>query len=624
MTCRTVAATAEWALHGKRPNDRDGYRVLGCSDGGISRRNFEEVLDRFSLGTPDSNRLPQVSVSYLEQAVQADGGYIALAIHKFADGGQHDADGRPIELTRYFCVPYKEMADDAITYHAMYEAFRAIDLPMGTGSPVPVTLTAAPPLVPGIGDLALQVASLLLTGRKVCVLGAQRTSMAERLQFIDRVMSLLPYGMRGRMSASTWTRSTFKGHRFRLFFSDTPRAIEEPDHLVVWGRPDQTDIPAGDAYAWSYLDWLQDRVSQPVAKLSRITDVSGFSRKHALEVLETIGITGLEPEPDDPADRQDSLHSERMPARGSKAFAEKILLDCVRLIAEQNLHGLRADVTALRNYADSTTPTREDRKRYQEIVWRSGLLSPGLRIGRLHGRFYDALLRLVFGTPLSYTGYCELEDCLGAGNPPAQPPHRALLEAIDHGQLADLRATAIVKRNLGEAALGNWFRSGQVNAAQLIAMIADEWDRPHHARIICEVALRYLDAMQGKYSPRYLRSRLRAHGYLARALEQHQAGDPQYQADVIRGLLLAAFGPDGLDGNAITDIMTGTSRPPTPALLAAVLLLLTDPADGTLAMLAEKGFVAGLLLFTDFSPGTRQRLSLYCPAGGRDAPGSWP
>jgi hypothetical protein len=60
---------------------------------------------------------------------------------------------------------------------------------------------------------AMRTAALVLTRRPVCVLGAREASVDDRLQFIDTVMAMLPYGIRTRMSAATWTRATFRGHK---------------------------------------------------------------------------------------------------------------------------------------------------------------------------------------------------------------------------------------------------------------------------------------------------------------------------------------------------------------------------------------------------------------------------
>ena len=88
----------------------------------------------------------------------------------------------------------------------MYEALRAVTLTVADGPPKEVPIAMPTSRTPAVDDLAVRVAPLLLTGLPVCVLGAEGTSMLERLQFIDAVMELLPYGFRSRMTAATWTQ----------------------------------------------------------------------------------------------------------------------------------------------------------------------------------------------------------------------------------------------------------------------------------------------------------------------------------------------------------------------------------------------------------------------------------
>jgi hypothetical protein len=610
MTGTTVAVTAEWALRGKTPDDW-GPRILACSDGDLRRRNFEEALDRFSPGTLDD--LPQVSVSYLARADQVGGSYLTLAIRELAQG-QRDANNREIISTRYFCVPYEQLAADAITYEAMYEAFRALPLPSGDGPAMTVELAVTPAQVPAVGDLAYQAAALLLTGRPVCVLGAGLTSLLDRLRFMDTVMSLLPYGMRSRMSASTWTSSTYQTHRFRLFFSNAPRSAESQgqsqDHAVVWGQPDRTQLSAVHGPAYDYLDWLQDRVQGPVLRLAEMTGETGFGARQVLQMLEQVGAAGLQPDQDqrDPETGHFNLpHQASTPSGGTEGYADAILLECGRQITAQNLDGLEAAITQLRTYAD-TSSRIQDRKRYQDLIWKHQLLRPGLPIGRLERPFYEALLVLAFGMPLSYEGYCQLESCLGIS--PAEAPHRSLLKAIERGAPTDDRVIAIVLRHLGERKLRYWFQSGQVGVVQLITWLADEWDRPDHARIVCDVTLRYLRDRPGNYDRQAVLSALHDHGYLAQALDKRHAGAPQYQVYAAYHFLRAAYG-GSLDRSAAEDVLAGTHHPPTPALLGAVLLQLTNPAAD--AAPAEKAYLAGQLKFTEFDAETRARLERFIP-----------
>ena len=132
-------------------------------------------------------------------------------------------------------MPYKRLADAAIGYLAMHEALRSVTLKVADGPPKEVPIALPKSRIPAADDLAVRVAPLLLR-RPVCVLGAEGTSMLERLEFIDTVMELLPYGFRARMTAATWTRASNRNHRFRLFFSAAPRA-GEPDYVVTWGEP---------------------------------------------------------------------------------------------------------------------------------------------------------------------------------------------------------------------------------------------------------------------------------------------------------------------------------------------------------------------------------------------------
>ena len=610
MTGRTISVDAQWALHGKTLG-REGYRILRCSDGDLTRRNFDEALQRFLPGTPDE--LPQVSVSWLRRGDEPGVSYLALAIHRVAEDGQgdggreipYDDDGRQTMVTSYFCVPYARLAGDAVTYQAMYEAFRAVELPGVDGPPKQVAIPVPGQPVHAPDDMALRVAALLVTGRPVCVLGAQGTSTADRLRFIDTVMALLPYGMRSRMAAATWTRSTYRDHRFRLFFSSSARENDQPDHVVTWGHPERISVSPEDGYAHAYLGWLEDKVAQPAKRLSGLTAEIGFGQ--VSQWLDFIGITGPEPSLRYAADGQDLLHPERMPPpQGSKSYVETILRECVRQIARQDTSGLKSSIAALETSA-KTRNADDQRARYQEVIAETRLLGPDVPLGRLNARFYDALLQTAFDTPLSYDGYCQLEDCLG--NPAGHPPHPALLEAAVRTGTATPLVTAIVLKHLGEKRLTRWFRSGEVNVAELITYLAFRWERPEHARIVCDVTLQYLREEKGHYDLKSLRLALRQHGYLAPAFQSRHPDREQYQVHALWSFLYAAY-PGRLDRYAISQVLAGTDRPPTPALYTAVLMLLARPAD---ALLAEEAFVAGLLTRMPFSEETRNRIKRYVP-----------
>jgi len=279
----SVETDVQWALHGKDASG-DDYRILACSMGELSSANFTDAISRFHLGTVD--KLPQVAVSWARRRDQPRVSYLALAIDELAADGRRaarDGQGRPITYTSYFCLPYRPLAEQGIGYLSMYKTLNAVNLPETDGRPLRLTFTspASPILI--LDPLAMRVAALLLTDQPICVLGAEEASTVERLRFIDTVMGFLPYGLRARMTAATWTRAAHASHKFQLFFSSAPRLGSRPDHVVTWRDPDRVDIPNGPAA--EHLDWLEETVA-PLARLAEATQETRFGPKTGLQVVE--------------------------------------------------------------------------------------------------------------------------------------------------------------------------------------------------------------------------------------------------------------------------------------------------------------------------------------------------
>jgi hypothetical protein len=587
----TVTVAAQWAVYG-RAADMAGFRVLSCSTGVLNRENFGEVISRFNPGTLDA--LPQVTVSYVSSGA-TDGNYLALAIHKFAEqdhGVRSDETGRPVVFTSYFCVPYLPLASAAIGYLPLYLALRSIKLPVhGDGPPLPITVTApaAATVAPAVSALANQVAALLVTtGRPACVIGANSASLAERLQFVDTVMALLPYGQRTRMTAATWVRPTHRDHRFRLYFSDAPRDRNPADHVVWWGRPDQTALTQAHGNAYEYQRFLEDEARRSAARLSGLTDPHGFKLDDLRGLLASLGIT--EPEqatgapkqaPEDEADLAQPVQGGQTPAHSAGDLGEIALEACAAHAKVPNLTLLAADIAKLKRITAAGALIDGQRASCRELIARHGLFRHNPRLGQQEGRLYDALLDLAFGKPLSYAGYCQVEDCLG--NPPDSPPHRSLLWAIERQGMGDAPVTALVLTYLSETRqLHKQFESPLFDAVQLIGLLTGDWRRPQHFRTVCEVTLDYLATARAEYELSTVRRALRRNGFLAQALQASGAQD-QYQVHALYRLLQAAY-PDRLNRTAITAVLrNNSSSTVTPALFAAVLLLLARPQDAELA-----------------------------------------
>ena len=171
-------------------------------------------------------------------------------------------------------------------------------------------------------------------------------------------------------------------------------------------------------------------------------------------------------------------------------------------------------------------------------------------------------------------------------------------------------------RTADEKKLNKWLVSGQVDAVQLIDLLAGEWTYPQHARIVCDVTLEYLRKAPSRYQPQQVRRALRQHGFLARALQMRHPDQDQYQVHALYQFLKAAYpqaaatpGQD-LSKAAILQILNGTGAPPTPALLSAVLMLLHKPESWQLAWNA---YIHGSLTRPNFDETLRARLRERLP-----------
>jgi hypothetical protein len=485
-----------------------------------------------------------------------------------------------VVFTSYFCAPYLSLANAAIGYLPLYLALRPIKLPAQDGPPLRATLSTAagPAATPAAGELAMQIAALLLSGRPVCVLGASSVSVTERLRFIDTVMALLPYGSRARMTAATWVRPTHRDHRFRLYFSDTPRDHNPPDHVVWWDRPERDGLTSAHGTSFEYQHFLEDEARRSAAHLSGQTDPRGFKRDELRQVLADLGITEPGPPPDDAEGPPETPRDDHASEGDDPGAA--ILAECAAHAGAASPALLAADISSLRRLAAGTSPSDSQRARYRDVIARNGLLTNNPALRQQAAGLYDALLPLAFGKPLTYEGYCQIEDCLG--DPAGPSSNKLLLQAVERCGMADTLVTAIVLAHLGEEQLHQQFASPRFAAERLISLLAGTWERPHHFRTVCDVTLDYLTIERDRYEPASLRQTLREHGFLARALLEAGSSD-QYQVHVLYRLLRAAY-PDGLSRTSVTAILRiNPPSPVTPALFAAVLLRLARPEDAQLA-----------------------------------------
>ncbi|WP_067181847.1 hypothetical protein [Microtetraspora niveoalba] len=278
----------EWALEGKRPGGHDDYELLSWSDARLGPEVFEEIRSRYATGI--SADLPQVTIAVAatrenERVTR----HVVLAIQEWS--GHRDATNRKIAYTRWFYVPYDELAAHRVSYEALYHALAG--LPATPSPPLAVRVPGFDPAAVVPGPDALSAAALLLTGRPVCVVGADAAPMIERLRFLDTVAALLPYGMRSRLTAATWTSSTAR-HKIRLSFA---RHAPEDAHEVRWGYG--AEITRRDSPAHVCLDLLtrsEVRLADMLRGLAGQTEPLSFGpadRPVAVRLLEHSGYPEL-------------------------------------------------------------------------------------------------------------------------------------------------------------------------------------------------------------------------------------------------------------------------------------------------------------------------------------------
>jgi hypothetical protein len=259
-----VTLRAGWALWGKRPGGRQDYSVLGCSPAPFNRAEFEAIITRFAVGSPDvtvtgAGALPWVTLSWV--GVDSDP---QLGISVTDQTGQLDGFGRPTTQRAYFCFPYAQLARTPVSYCDLYDAIarqapalRAVDGPMIELTVPVLSSDRLADAVRRAGEQTVTATAALLLSGPVDMVQAEGTSLRDRLEFIDVVASLLPYGYRARFSGATWSDPGTK-HRVRLVFAARPR---DDTAVVPWQRA--VHIPAANRLSLAYRDRLRQLAQDP-------------------------------------------------------------------------------------------------------------------------------------------------------------------------------------------------------------------------------------------------------------------------------------------------------------------------------------------------------------------------
>ncbi|GII88100.1 hypothetical protein Ssi03_60900 [Sphaerisporangium siamense] len=520
--------TAAWALWGKQPGTGDEDAVLAHGQGPFSRDEYATIIARYAPGfTAD---LPQVTMSWVSDGSAL---YTGMAVQEWSH--HRDAFGRNIPVTRYFCVPFARLAEGPAAYAGLYEALGGCALP--ADGPLEVQVSALDPraTADAAGAKAMEAAALLVTGDPVCVVGAEAEPLEARLRFLDAVTSLLPYGFRSRLTASTWTDAA-SHHRIALSFA---RHAPAGAHAVSWtGEADAEGLPQVARRYMTALAACGD-LAEAVERFARDT------RPRPMKAADLAGV----------ADSIADLDATRAARRESAA---DLLRACADSIAQGDARRLTRTLDALAAVARGPRPADRGRDLRRIIADRRVFVAARALDSATEERLYDVLLPLAYGPRLTLEGFEEIRGNAEHWLPPplaaamrrmsaAEPAVvLRLVRYLDRGEAAPL-LSALPAEALVEAALRE-----PLDPASVYAMCG-------------ELAARGADPAERAPIGEALRRR----GHLAAVVHRLHPADPENQIRRFHTLLTAAYGPV-LDRPTVEKEFLSQTGAPSASLLAAV------------------------------------------------------
>lgn len=252
--------TADWALWGKEPRTNSGYKVLAACPPDRSA-DFNASILHWSPGTPArGDHLPWITIG----PGRTPDGTATVGVFLLDTTDGVDRTNRLIHRIHHFSVPTAAVGElslgwcglaraalDAVPYLGVSGA-APVRLPVGEGGPFPDHAGGVfTDKVTEVSHWLAAAAACLLDGT-VVVTGDRNYEPLELLQVLDCVAALLPFGVRGSLSAATGSSSGSQVP-MRLYWG---AADESPGVTgLAWGGglPDLDRLSPG---ARSYCDLL--------------------------------------------------------------------------------------------------------------------------------------------------------------------------------------------------------------------------------------------------------------------------------------------------------------------------------------------------------------------------------
>jgi hypothetical protein len=220
---------AHWALIGKVAGKRQDYNIRARSGGAL---NVEEIAWDYVPGTPDADLSLNAGweLRWLTFGTHKVGGHPVVSL-SIQDRWQHlDQAGRAIWPRRFFACEYTPLAQRDASYSTFTAACLSIDLAKQADlparlSPRAQSLDRHNGIEAAFANYELKnlagIAASLLEQPRVAVTGAQSLKPDQRVELLDCIAALLPYGCRAYLTASTDIDPKI-GHTIRLVLTEFP------------------------------------------------------------------------------------------------------------------------------------------------------------------------------------------------------------------------------------------------------------------------------------------------------------------------------------------------------------------------------------------------------------------
>jgi hypothetical protein len=267
--------SVEWAVIAKYPGAEEDYGIIAGSGGNEDIDDLNKIAFRYLAGNPSNDLrgredLPHAPpwATFGTHPPQHQGGarFISAAIQRQWHGAVDDSR-RPIWPRHFFAYRYQDVARRHVSFTTAYQAVSGV--PLSWDDPRPLRPVMSHGLRGAAGDALLKlagerfdwlagVAALLLEGQ-VVIDGASRLPLARRLQLLDAIAAMLPYGYRADLSASSAIGTGYT--RMRLILAD--KAVDYGLH-VKWNGA----VPAPQhEHAIAYHSMLTRKASAGVREI---------------------------------------------------------------------------------------------------------------------------------------------------------------------------------------------------------------------------------------------------------------------------------------------------------------------------------------------------------------------